>query len=43
MVTPTRSALVADDHGQDVALRVARRLVIYLERPDGQSQFGSTC
>lgn len=32
-------ALVADDHGQDVALRVARQLVIYLKRPGGQSQF----
>jgi transcriptional regulator GlxA family with amidase domain len=33
-----RSALVAHDHGQDVALRVARRLVIYLKRPGGQSR-----
>ncbi len=32
-------ALVADDHGQELALRVARQLVMYLKRPGGQSQF----
>ncbi|CAM5473726.1 MULTISPECIES: GlxA family transcriptional regulator [Streptomyces] len=32
-------ALVADDHGEAVALRVARQLVMYLKRPSGQSQF----
>jgi transcriptional regulator GlxA family with amidase domain len=32
-------ALVADDLGEDVALRVARQLVMYLKRPGGQSQF----
>ncbi|MGW6453641.1 GlxA family transcriptional regulator [Isoptericola sp. NPDC055063] len=32
-------ALVADDHGQEVAMRVARQLVMYLKRPGGQSQF----
>ncbi|MFE6970785.1 GlxA family transcriptional regulator [Isoptericola sp. NPDC057653] len=32
-------ALVADDHGQEVALRVARQLVMFLQRPGGQSQF----
>ncbi|MFE5395404.1 GlxA family transcriptional regulator [Streptomyces sp. NPDC056568] len=32
-------ALVADDLGEDVALRVARQLVMYLKRPSGQSQF----
>ncbi|MCG6498327.1 GlxA family transcriptional regulator [Kitasatospora sp. A2-31] len=32
-------ALVADDFGEDVALRVARQLVMYLKRPSGQSQF----
>ncbi|WP_205547892.1 GlxA family transcriptional regulator [Leucobacter sp. wl10] len=32
-------ALVADDFGQDYALRVARQLVMYLQRPSGQSQF----
>ncbi|GAB3102210.1 GlxA family transcriptional regulator [Isoptericola nanjingensis] len=32
-------ALVADDLGQEVAMRVARQLVMYLKRPGGQSQF----
>lgn len=32
-------ALVADDLGEAVALRVARQLVMYLKRPSGQSQF----
>ncbi|GAB3622827.1 DJ-1/PfpI family protein [Mariniluteicoccus endophyticus] len=32
-------ALIADDLGEDVALRVARQLVMYLKRPGGQSQF----
>ncbi|MFC4337199.1 GlxA family transcriptional regulator [Salininema proteolyticum] len=32
-------ALVADDFGESVALRVARHLVMYLKRPSGQSQF----
>ncbi|GAA2791199.1 DJ-1/PfpI family protein [Kitasatospora sp. CM 4170] len=32
-------ALVADDFGEGVALRVARQLVMYLKRPGGQSQF----
>ncbi|MFH8220805.1 GlxA family transcriptional regulator [Streptomyces sp. NPDC018057] len=32
-------ALVAEDHGETVALRVARQLVMYLKRPSGQSQF----
>ncbi|AIR96490.1 GlxA family transcriptional regulator [Streptomyces glaucescens] len=32
-------ALVADDYGEAVALRVARQLVMYLKRPSGQSQF----
>lgn len=31
--------LVADDHGQDVALRVVRQPATYLKRPGGQSQF----
>jgi transcriptional regulator GlxA family with amidase domain len=31
-------ALVAEDHGEDVALAVARQLVVYLRRPGGQSQ-----
>ncbi|WP_369244710.1 GlxA family transcriptional regulator [Streptomyces sp. R41] len=32
-------ALVADDFGEAMALRVARQLVMYLKRPSGQSQF----
>ncbi|MEU6060116.1 DJ-1/PfpI family protein [Streptomyces sp. NPDC047097] len=32
-------ALVADDLGETLALRVARQLVMYLKRPSGQSQF----
>ena len=32
-------ALVADDHGEDLALSVARQLVVYLRRQGGQSQF----
>jgi len=34
-------ALVEDDLGHDVALAVARRLVVFLKRPGGQSQFSS--
>jgi transcriptional regulator GlxA family with amidase domain len=33
--------LVAEDHGRDVARQVAKWLVIYLQRPGGQSQFGA--
>jgi len=32
-------ALVGTDHGQTVSLEVARRLVMFLKRPGGQSQF----
>jgi transcriptional regulator GlxA family with amidase domain len=32
-------ALVEEDHGRDVALEVARNLVLFLYRPGGQSQF----
>ncbi len=32
-------ALVQEDHGADVARRVARWLVVFLQRPGGQSQF----
>ncbi|MFI9365643.1 GlxA family transcriptional regulator [Kitasatospora sp. NPDC053057] len=32
-------ALVAEDFGEEFALRVARQLVMYLKRPSGQSQF----
>lgn len=33
--------LIEDDHGRDLALRVARRLVVFLKRPGGQSQFSA--
>lgn len=32
-------ALVAEDHGDEVALEVARIMVMYLQRPGSQSQF----
>ncbi|MGA4838415.1 GlxA family transcriptional regulator [Streptomyces sp. G45] len=32
-------ALVAEDHGEQTALTVARQLVVYLKRQGGQSQF----
>ncbi len=31
--------LIEDDHGRELALTVARRLVVFLKRPGGQSQF----
>lgn len=34
-------AMIEADHGGDVALRVARRLVVFLKRPGGQSQFST--
>jgi transcriptional regulator GlxA family with amidase domain len=34
-------ALVADDLGQDAAREVARRLVMYVQRPGGQAQFSA--
>jgi transcriptional regulator GlxA family with amidase domain len=34
-------ALVEEDHGREVALGVARRLVLFLKRPGGQSQFSA--
>ncbi|PST83649.1 AraC family transcriptional regulator [Pedobacter yulinensis] len=34
-------ALVAEDHGRDIAAQVARRLVFYLNRPGFQVQFGN--
>jgi len=34
-------ALVEDDLGRDVALAVARRLVLFLKRPGGQAQFSA--
>jgi len=33
--------LIEDDHGRDLALMVARRLVVFLKRPGGQSQFSA--
>lgn len=33
--------LIEDDHGREVALTVARRLVVFLKRPGGQSQFSA--
>ncbi|WP_069816419.1 GlxA family transcriptional regulator [Streptomyces sp. TP-A0874] len=32
-------ALVEDDHGAETARRIARELVVFLQRPGGQSQF----
>jgi transcriptional regulator GlxA family with amidase domain len=32
-------ALVEEDHGSNVALQIARQLVVYLRRPGGQAQF----
>jgi len=32
-------ALVEEDHGRDLALSVAREMVMYFKRPGGQSQF----
>jgi transcriptional regulator GlxA family with amidase domain len=34
-------ALVEEDHGHEVALGVARELVLFLRRPGGQSQFSA--
>jgi transcriptional regulator GlxA family with amidase domain len=34
-------ALVEDDHGRDIALQVARQLVLFLRRPANQSQFSA--
>lgn len=34
-------ALVEEDHGRDVALTIARHLVVFLRRPGGQSQFSA--
>jgi transcriptional regulator GlxA family with amidase domain len=35
-------ALVEDDHDRDVALEIARHLVLFLRRPGNQSQFSAT-
>ena len=34
-------AMVEEDHGADLALQVARELVMFLKRPGGQSQFSA--
>ena len=34
-------AMIAADHGQDLARAVAQELVVYYRRPGGQSQFSS--
>ena len=34
-------ALVEEDYGKDIAIRVARKLVFYLSRPGFQTQFGN--
>jgi transcriptional regulator GlxA family with amidase domain len=34
-------AMVEEDHGRDLALKVARQLVMFLKRPGGQSQFSA--
>lgn len=34
-------ALVEEDHGRDLALAVARQLVVFLKRPGGQAQFST--
>jgi transcriptional regulator GlxA family with amidase domain len=35
-------SLIEEDHGRSLALWVARRLVVFLRRPGGQSQFSAT-
>lgn len=34
-------ALVEEDHGRELALKVAREMVVFLKRPGGQSQFSA--
>jgi transcriptional regulator GlxA family with amidase domain len=34
-------ALIEEDHGQTLALNVARNMVVFLKRPGGQSQFST--
>lgn len=34
-------AMVEEDHGRDLALKVAREMVMFLKRPGGQSQFSA--
>ncbi|CAM3640931.1 HTH-type transcriptional regulator CdhR [Vibrio aerogenes CECT 7868] len=33
--------LIEDDYGRELALKIARRLVVFLRRPGGQSQFSA--
>ncbi|HAS47502.1 MAG TPA: AraC family transcriptional regulator [Microscillaceae bacterium] len=33
--------LIEDDYGRELALKIARRLVVFLRRPGGQSQFST--
>lgn len=33
--------LIEDDHGRELALKIARQLVVFLRRPGGQSQFSA--
>ena len=33
--------LIEDDHGRELAFKIARRLVVFLRRPGGQSQFSA--
>lgn len=35
-------SLVEDDHGADVTREIARELVVFLQRPGGQSQYSTT-
>jgi len=35
-------ALVEEDLGSELALRIARMMVVFLRRPGGQSQFSAT-
>lgn len=34
-------AIVEEDHGRDVAMAIARRLVVYMRRPGHQTQFSA--
>ena len=36
------SRMIEDDLGRELALAVARRLVVFLKRPGGQAQFSAT-
>ena len=34
-------AIVEEDHGRDIAMEIARRLVVYMRRPGHQTQFSA--